>query len=153
MDFSLGFRHARSLESGSLGFRLIFAGTKTAPYGNVVKPLRMKLAALSLVTAIFALTGGAAFAQAVHPYCAAKQHDCGKTAKLSKCCCGDQDASWTNSAPVEARVEVAADMTAVPAPPSLVSVPPAPQWLHPIQTSPPRLGLLDLRTLFVTFLI
>lgn len=121
--------------------------------GIVVTPLRMKLAALSLVTVIIAMTGGSVFAQAVHPVCIAKQHDCGKTAKILKCCCGDQDASRTDSAPVQPRVDVRAEMTAMPALPNIVSVVPAPQALHPVQTSRQRLCLLDLPTLFVTFLI
>ena len=135
-------------------FSLIVTGMMAAFLHLIVKPLRMKLAALSLVTAIVALTGGAVFAQAVHPTCAAKQHDCDQTARLSStCCCGDQDTSWTDSAPIQARVEVAADMTAAPALPRVGSAPSTPLRLHPIQISPPRLCLLDLPTLFVTFLI
>ena len=135
------------------GFRRVSAGTIAALQGGVVTPLRMKLAALSLVTAIIAMTGGAVFAQAVHPVCVAQQHDCGTTPRVSNCCCDDQDASWTDSAPVQSRVEVRADTTAMPALPNVISIAPAPQRLHPAQTSPPRLCLLDLPTLFVTFLI
>jgi hypothetical protein len=115
----------------------------------------MQLAAFSLVAAIFALTGGAVFAQGVHPYCAAHQHDCGKTVRLSNCCGGDQDASWTDSAPVQSRVEVHADMTISSALPALVhALATAPAAIAPkITSSPPGLCLLDLPTLFATLLI
>jgi hypothetical protein len=117
-----------------------------------VTRLRMKLAALSVVAAIVAVTGGAVFAQAIHPVCVAKQHDCGKTAKISKCCCGDQDAARIDSTAVEPRVEVRADISATPALPKVIPAPTR-QALTPVQTSPPRLCLLDLTTLFATFLI
>jgi len=115
--------------------------------------LRRELAALSIVTAMIAATGGPLFAQASHPVCVAQQHDCGKTAKISKCCCGDQAPSRNDSAPVQSRVEVCADLSATPALPHTVRIAPASQALGPVQTSPPRLCLLDLPTLFVTFLI
>ena len=115
----------------------------------------MRLAAFSLVTAVLALTGGAVFAQGVHPYCAAHQHDCGKTVRLSNCCCGDQDASWTDSAPVQSRVEVHADVTISYALPALVHArATAPAAIAPqITSSPPGSCLLDLPTLFATLLI
>jgi hypothetical protein len=118
-----------------------------------VTPLRTKLAALSLVAAIAGMTGGAVFAQAIHAVCDAKQHDCGKTAKISKCCCGDQDAAQADAAPVQSRVEVRADLLATPALPNGVHTAPAPRVLSPVRTSPPRRCLLDLPTLFATFLI
>ena len=123
---------------------------------SMVAPLRMKSAALSLVVAILALTGGAVFAQAAHPYCVAKQHDCGESAKISSCCCGDQDASWSDSAPVQSRTELRADTTATPVPPPLVHAsvtPPLAIAGRVVSTSPPGLCLLDLSTLFATLLI
>lgn len=113
----------------------------------------MKLAAFSVVAAIIATTGGSVLAQALHPVCIAKQHDCGKTAKISKCCCGDREAARTDATPVQSRVEVRADLSATPVLPNVVHIAPAPQALSPVQTSPPRLCLLDLPTLFSTFLI
>lgn len=115
--------------------------------------VRMKLAALSVVAAIVAMAGGSVFAQAIHPVCVAKQHDCGKTARISKCCCGDQGAPQADSTPVQSRVELRGDIPTPAALPNVVLVAPAPQALSPVQTSPPRLCLLDLPTLFVTFLI
>lgn len=98
-------------------------------------------------------TGGSVFAQAIHSTCVANHHDCGKTAKISSCCGGDQDASRIDSTPVQARVEVRADMTVTPALPNIVQIVSTPPVFSPVQTSPPRLCLLDLPTLFVTFLI
>ena len=85
--------------------------------------------------------------------CAAKQHDCRQTAKIVKCCCGNEDASRSDSTPVQPRVEVRGDTTAAPALPNMVHVVSAPASFAPVHTSPPRLCLLDLPTLFVTFLI
>jgi hypothetical protein len=113
----------------------------------------MKLGAFGLVAAMIAMTGGAVLAQAIHPVCGAKQHDCGKTAKISKCCCGDRDAARTDSTPVQPRVEVRADISATPALPRVIQVAPTRQALTPVHSSPPRLCLLDLPTLFSTFLI
>ena len=115
--------------------------------------LRMHLAALSVVAAIIATTGGPVFAQTMHPVCVAKQHDCGNTAKISKCCCGGEDAARTDAALVQSRVDVRADLSATPALPNVLHLAPAPQALRPVQTSPPRLCLLDLSTLFSTFLL
>jgi hypothetical protein len=113
----------------------------------------MKFAALSLVAAIVATTGGSVFARAIHPVCLAKQHDCAKTATVSNCCGGDRDAARMDSTPAQSPVEVRADLSAPSALPNVVHIAPAPQGLSPVHTSPPRLGLLDLPTLFTTLLI
>jgi hypothetical protein len=97
--------------------------------------------------------GGSVLAQAAHPVCLVKQHDCGQTAKIVKCCCGDQDASRSDSTPVLSRVELRGDMTVAPALPNIVHVVSAPLSMAAVHTSAPRLRLLDLPTLFVTFLI
>jgi hypothetical protein len=118
-------------------------------------PRRLKSAALSLATAIVVLSGGAVFAQGDHPYCSARQHACDKAARISACCCGDQDASWTDSAPVQSRVEARADTTTTPAAPpfargrSITPVPIAPR----ISPSPPGWCLIDFPTLFASLLI
>ena len=132
---------------------IVSGGTTDALYRCAVTALRMKLAAFSVLTAIVAMTGGPVFAQAIHPVCVAKEHDCGKTARISKCCGGDQAAARTDATPAQSRIDVRADLSAAPALPNVVSIAPAPQALRPVQTSPPRLCLLDLPTLFVTFLI
>lgn len=113
----------------------------------------MKLAAISVVAVMIATTGGSVFVQAIHSVCVAKQHDCGKTATISNCCCGDQDATRTDATPVQSRVEVHVDLQATPVLPNVVPIVRAPQALVAIQTSPPRLCLLDLPTLFSSYLI
>ena len=119
---------------------------------NTVTDLRMKLAALSVVAAIVAMAGAPVFAEAGNPVCAARQHDCGKTVKMSRCCCGDQDPTRNESTPVQPRVEVRIDVSSTPA--LLSAVPLQTRFaLVRVQTSPPRLCLLDLPTLFSTFLI
>ena len=130
----------------------VFGGTTGALFGSAVTLLRMRLAALSIVAVMIATTGGSVFVQAIHSVCVAKQHDCGKTATISNCCCGDQD-TRTDAIPVQSRVEVHVDLPATPVLPNVVSIAPAPQGLGPVRTSPPRLCLLDLPTLFSSFLI
>ncbi len=128
-------------------------GTHPAVPVIAVSFLRTKASAVAVVASMFVALGGPVFAQAVHPVCVAKQHECGQTAKIVKCCCGDQDTSRRDSTPVQSRVEVRADTTAAPALPHILHVVSAPASFAPVHTSPPRLGLLDLPTLFVTFLI
>jgi hypothetical protein len=111
------------------------------------------LSTVALVASMFVATAGSVFTHAIHPECVANHHDCDKTTKISSCCCGDQDASRIDSTPVQARVEVRVDMTVTPALPNIVQVIATPTDFSPVQTSPPRLCLLDLPTLFVTFLI
>jgi hypothetical protein len=112
----------------------------------------MKLAALSVVAAMFAMTAST-FAQANHAVCAAKQHDCGKVATISACCCGDQDAGRSDSTPVQDRVDLRAEAATPVNLPAATQVLPALAIVLPVQTSPPRLCLLDLPTLFATFLM
>jgi hypothetical protein len=121
--------------------------------GVVVSFLRTKVSAVALVASLLVAVGGSVFAQAGHPVCVAKQHECGKTATISTCCCGAQDATGPDSTPGQSRVEVSGDMTPAPALPHIVTIVSTPRSLAPVQTSPPRLCLLDLPTLLVTFLI
>ena len=58
-----------------------------------------------------------AFVEAIHPLCLA-EHECGKTATIGPCCCGEQDNSSNQGGPVESKVQlakpsmpVAADLT------------------------------------------
>jgi len=114
--------------------------------------LRTKVSAFALVASMLVAVSGSVFAQASHPVCVAKQHECGKTATISTCCCDAQDAAGPDSTPVPSRVEVSGDMTAAPTLPAVDSGLSASLQVA-VQTSPPRLCLLDLPTLFVTFLI
>jgi len=120
--------------------------------GIVVSSLGIKVS-VALVASMLVALGGSVYAQAGHSVCVAKQHECGKTAKISSCCCSAQDASGPDSTPIQSRIEVSGDVTPTPALPHSVSIVSAPPSVAPVHTSPPRLCLLDLPTLFVTFLI
>lgn len=133
--------------------RTVSGGTAGALYESAVTPQRTTLTALSVLAVMIATTGGPVCVQAIHPVCVATQHDCPKTVTISNCCCGDQDAARTDATPVQSRVDVRADLSAAPALPNVGHIAPAPQALSPVQTSPPRLWLLDLPTLFSSFLI
>ncbi len=113
-----------------------------------------RLAALSLLAATMAMSGGALFAQAMHPICVAKQHDCGKTPRLQACCCLDQGDRSDEATPAAGKTQIAQsvdDGTMVVngtplVPPTLFGH--APALTMPARSFPP-----DLITLFGTFLI
>jgi hypothetical protein len=112
----------------------------------------VKVSVIALVASILAATGGAVFAQTFHLVCAARQHDCGKTATISNCCCGDLGTARSDATPVQPRFEVRADVVAAPLT-TVVDVAPSQQPLTPVHTSPPRLARRDFPTLFATLLI
>jgi len=107
----------------------------------------------ALIAGLLAGTGGSLFAQDRHPVCEAKQHDCGQPAKISSCCCGDVGTSPDAGTPAQSRTELSKDASATLALPQFIQLlPPAPLTLT-ARTSPPRLCLLDLPTLFASLLI
>jgi hypothetical protein len=111
-----------------------------------------KLAVVGLIVVLLASAGGSAFAQAMHAACASRHHSCDQTARISACCCGDEDSSLTaplSQPPTEPRDPLAAQ----PACPIGMDAPADRQTLIRVQTSPPRFFLLDLPILFATFLI
>lgn len=115
--------------------------------------LAKRLSALVLALAMVATTSGTAFAQNRHTVCDARQHDCGQPAKISSCCCGDLGTPRDTGTPAQSRVDVVSDLSAAPVP-----APFAPPVLSAhdniaVQSSPPRLALLDLTTLFACLLI
>jgi hypothetical protein len=113
----------------------------------------MKLAATSLVITLIAMTTGSTLAQAIHPVCLANHHGCDKAATIVACCCGDQGSTPGQTTPAQSRTEVVADLSAVPPLGNNVHVAPTLQPLVAVQTSAPRLCLLDLPTLFAAFLL
>jgi hypothetical protein len=102
---------------------------------------------------VLATAGGQLFAQAIHPVCAAKQHDCGDSARISECCCGDAAAAHDETTPAQARIEVQGSLAPAPALLDVFRLVPTPLPLTPVCTSPPNLCQIDLPTLFATFLI
>ena len=120
---------------------------------SIVTHRRARLSAIALVASLLATAGGQLLAQAIHPVCAAKQHDCGDSARISECCCGDAAAAHDETTPAQARIEVQGSLATAPALSDVVRLVPAPHALSPVRTSPPNLCQIDLPTLFVTFLI
>jgi len=129
------------------------AGIGAALHWYVVTGLAKRLSALGLALAMVATASGIVFAQNRPPVCEARQHDCGQPAKISSCCCGDLGTPRDAGTPAQSRTELAGGMSTAPLPPQLD---------HPlltsatdivIQSSPPRLALLDLTTLFACLLI
>lgn len=111
------------------------------------------LSAIVLLAAVITSAGSGVLAAHVHPACAAHRHECGKSATITKCCCGDQDAARTDSTPVQPRVEVRTVICATPALPHVVRIALAPLALSRVHTSPPNRCSIDFLTLFATFLI
>ena len=146
----------RSLRSGDeigpvlLGF---FNGTPGARDRSVVTRLRTRCSALAVIVGLVAATAGPLFAQDRHPVCETRQHDCGKPTKISSCCCGDLGQFRDASVPAQPRTELTKDVAVTVILPSFVQ----PVARHALpsaaQTSPPRLALLDLPTLFASLLI
>jgi hypothetical protein len=94
-----------------------------------------------------------AFVGLIHPVCAAKQHDCGTTPKMSTCCCGDEQSGQTESTPGQSRVELRATFSLIAAVPSAIHVAPTPQTVHIGHSAPPHYSAVDLPTLFSSLLI
>jgi hypothetical protein len=118
-----------------------------------VRPTRITSAAFVLAVAIVATTATPMFAIREHVVCVGQRHDCGTTARISACCCGDQGDPSGQGGPVEPRIQLGGKptlattilITAVPPVLRAISV-------HP-QTSPQRDVPLDLPTILGTLLI
>ena len=120
-------------------------GTGSAEDLTVVTGLRTKLAPFALIVGLLAGTAGPLFAQDRHPVCEAKEHDCGKPAKISSCCCGDLGQVRDASVPAQARTELTKDVAVTLTLPSFVQPVARQPLLSAVQASPP--------TLFATLLI
>ncbi len=113
-----------------------------------------KLSAVAVVTAL--LFGAAAplvAAEPAHNACAARQHACGQTARITPCCCPDNGQQSANPAPVPTRIQAS---------PTFVALAVTAHALPAVATAPstalvrlawPRRARLDLPTLFSTLLI
>lgn len=128
-------------------------GTLSAVVIGVVKSARMILPVIALLVAVTGTATVPAFAGQIHPICASKQHDCGRTSRITQCCCGDEPASQQQSTPVQTRVDVCADLSPVPVIMQAVLVATTSHTPTRIDTSPPHRHLVDLPTLFSSFLI
>lgn len=108
-----------------------------------------------LVTAVIGLQASTLVeANGRHPVCAARQHDCGGTARIARCCCGGNSQSTNPPAPVQTQVQVGPDVSV-----AVVALPPAPLpaadslCTAGIDQSPPHRATIDIPTLFASLLI
>jgi hypothetical protein len=119
----------------------------------IVRPTRTTPAAFLLAAAIFAVTATPMFAIREHVVCVGQRHDCGTTAKIRSCCCGDQGDPTGQGGPVEARVQPGGKPTLATAI-LITAVLHAPRATSEhLQTSPARDGPPNLTTQFSALLI
>jgi hypothetical protein len=108
---------------------------------------------MALLVAVIATTGVPVFAGQVHPLCVTKEHDCGRTAKITQCCCGDQGDTSNQGGPVESRVHLNASLIPTPGVSAITGSADLCRMIVRAHTSPPRAGPVDLPTLFASLLI
>jgi hypothetical protein len=118
-----------------------------------VKSARSTLPAIVLIAVVIGAIGVPVIAGQMHPVCAPKQHDCGDTARITKCCCHDQGEASNQSGPAEPRVQVNPHSTFAPAVFASCDVSRLYRATLRSHTSPPRASPLDLPTLFASLLI
>jgi hypothetical protein len=121
---------------------------------DTVLGLRTRLSALILMAAVAASSGAALLAAGPeHAACVTTHHECDQTTTIRSCCCDLQDDSSNQGGPLESRVQIGADASAVPL---VLGTFPIADSMHlsvPVHTSPPRAVPLDLPTLFAALLI
>jgi hypothetical protein len=132
---------------------MLLDGTVRALLVGTVKTVRSKMLAIALIAAVISAFGGPAFAGLIHPVCAPKLHECGDTARITKCCCDDQGEASNQAGPVESRVQVNPDVTFVPVVFRSMDCSGLYRSFVRPHTSPPRATPLDLPTLFASLLI
>jgi len=121
---------------------------------ETVRLIQARLSALALIVTTLVTTGaGVLGAPGRYDMCTAKQHDCGATAKIARCCCAGQNDSSRSPGPVEARTQIAPDVTVVPIVVSTAALMSADTRMSPVQSSPPPPPHADLPTLFASLLI
>jgi hypothetical protein len=128
-------------------------GTVSAPLVRTVPTVRAKLSALILIVALTGATSVREFAGEIHAICAARHHDCGKTATIAACCCGDHDGTSNQAGPVQSRIQVHPSLTFGAAPAVATDALTVYRTNVRPQTSPPRASPLDRPTLFASLLI
>lgn len=115
--------------------------------------LRTRLATFALIASVLTATVAPALAGQAHPVCVTKDHGCGQTATIARCCCGEQGPASTQNGPVEARVQVVADLNATPGMFVVMAIADVAERVVHERTFPPGATPPDLTTLFATFLI
>jgi hypothetical protein len=134
-------------------FRHVSAGTIAALRLGTVNGVRIRLSALVVVVSFIATISAPTFAESQHLFCAAKQHDCGKVARISNCCCGGASDSAKPNGPVEARVQLTVSLAPVSVLPLGAISAPADNSIVRVHLSAPRSAPVDFPTLFATLLI
>jgi hypothetical protein len=106
-----------------------------------------------VLAAVIIASAAPVLAAQEHPVCAASKHDCGKTARLTRCCCGDHGNPAGRGGPTESRVQVTPQWAPLVGTP--VDAPAAEPGLIAVRAnaSPPRTAIFDLPTLLATLLI
>jgi hypothetical protein len=117
-----------------------------------VKSAPTTLSTIVLLVAVIGITGVPVFAAEVHPVCATKQHDCGRTAKIT-CCCEDQGNTSNQGGPVESRVQLNASLIPAAGVSAITGSADLCPMIVRAHISPPRAGPVDLPTLFASLLI
>jgi hypothetical protein len=117
-----------------------------------VSVLRLKCSAFLVVAVMAATNASALLAWQPHDDCPMSQQECPRIPTIRPCCCDGQNSS-NQGAPIESRVLVGANLSAVSLPPAISSLVDSPQLFVRVHTSPPRAVPLDLPTLFATLLI
>lgn len=132
-------------------FSTVCTGMVSAVRACIVKSVRTVLSALVLLAALVASATTPVFA--AHRICVTKQHDCGRTATIRPCCCGEQSNTTDQSSPVSPQFDLSRIHVSIDTP-FVAAVQPD---LSPIagraHASPPRFNRVDLPTLFATLLI
>lgn len=131
----------------------VTVGTRSALRSDAVTRLRIRIAALAIIAGLLTGASASALAGGRNAVCVAKQHDCGKTARITSCCCGDAGAQDDASTPAQSRVETTPAVVATAVLPLFVDIVPATHPAPAVHTSPPGMWLVDLPTLFATLLI
>ena len=113
---------------------------------------RILLTAVALVVAILGASAAPAFAGFVHRVCVTNQHECGRTAKIAKCCCGDQADTSQKSGPAQSKTQI--DTTAASVACAFGPSPDAVPFTTMFRAqNASRAGPVDLPTLFACLLI
>jgi hypothetical protein len=82
---------------------------------NAVRFLRSRLTAIACATIATTLAAHVVLTGASpHVLCAAARHDCGSTARIAACCCGENTETSRASGPVVPAVRVAPTPAAAP---------------------------------------
>ena len=96
----------------------------------------------TVLLVVFGAVTLAAASDVRHRSCAAKQHDCGKAAKVAARCCGNEDQNAAQAGPVQLREESSSSSAGVCGFVKVTTVSPAPAGLSVI-AHPSRLHLSD----------